>query len=286
MRTVAIIGVGLIGGSFALALRRAGFQGRILGVSSRTTIEIALARQAIDQGLPLEEAAPQADLVYLSQPIGQILETLRSLDSLLRPECLVTDAGSTKAVIVSQARASIHRCQFLGGHPMAGKERRGVEEAEAGLFEGRTYVLTPADPAELETAAAQAFLTWVRKIGAVPVVLSPEEHDRIVSFTSHLPQIASTGLAALLADHPEVSDKLRVAGPGLADTTRLALSAFEIWRDILATNTARIEEALAAYIAKLELLRSQLRDDRMRQEFEAAAEFAGRLRQRDTEREK
>src|SRR5690349_15514321 len=127
--TVAIIGVGLIGRSFALALKQAGFEGPILGVSSEASITAALARGAIDRPATLEEAARLADLLYLAQPIGRIMDTLRHLDPLVRPETLITDAGSTKHAIVTAAHEHIRRCQFLGGHPLAGKEKRGVTEA-------------------------------------------------------------------------------------------------------------------------------------------------------------
>jgi prephenate dehydrogenase len=119
-------------------------------------------------------------------------------------------------------------------------------------------------------------LDWVRRIGARPVVLSAEEHDRIVSFTSHLPQLASTALAATVAEH--AGDRLSVAGPGLADTTRLALSSFELWRDILATNSAAIEQALTAYLNKLEHVRDNLRTREIESEFEIAAALAATLR--------
>src|SRR5918911_2598019 len=131
MRSVAIAGVGLIGGSFGLALRKGGFAGPIIGVSSPATLEAAIAKGAIDRGGGLEEAVAQADLIYLAQPVGRILETLTALDALVHADALVTDAGSTKAAIARQARGSITRCQFLGGHPLAGKERRGVEQADA-----------------------------------------------------------------------------------------------------------------------------------------------------------
>ncbi|HSV13378.1 MAG TPA: prephenate dehydrogenase/arogenate dehydrogenase family protein, partial [Tepidisphaeraceae bacterium] len=143
MNTVAIAGVGLIGGSFALALRKAGFQGTIIGVSSPATVQKALSLGVIDEAMPLAEAVSAADLVYLAQPISQILETLDVLDT----DALVTDAGSTKAVICDRAR---RLKRFVGGHPMAGKESRGVEHADADLFRGRPYVLTMHEP-QLET---------------------------------------------------------------------------------------------------------------------------------------
>jgi prephenate dehydrogenase len=278
METVAIVGVGLIGGSFGLALKKAGFRGAILGVSSEATIRAALERGAIDRGAALDQAAREADLLYLAQPIGRILDTLHHLDPLVQPQALITDAGSTKHAIVTEARKLVRRCQFLGGHPLAGKEKRGVAEAEADLFRGRTYVLTPASPDELQTPAARGFVEWLGRIGAKPVVLGAAEHDRLVSFTSHLPQLASTALAATVADNLTAPADLQVAGPGLIDSTRLALSAYELWRDILATNTESIEQALTAYINELELLRENLRTRRAQDEFVRAAELAAGLR--------
>jgi prephenate dehydrogenase len=277
MKNVAIVGVGLIGGSFALALRAAGFTGRIAGVSSQAAIQEGLERGAIDVGESLETAVAQASLIYLAQPIGRILDTLHRLDALVRPDALVTDVGSTKQLIVSTARATLRRCQFLGGHPMAGKETRGAASADANLFRGRPYVLTPGHPAELSTPGAAAFLDIVEHMGAHRVVLGAEEHDRLVAYSSHVPQLASTALAATIAEHSPESRK--VAGPGLLDTTRLALSSYDLWRDIVATNAAGIEDALTAYIQKLEYLRENLRTRQLQEEFRAAAAYARELRE-------
>ena len=259
MNTVAIVGVGLIGGSFALALRKAGFQGRIIGVSSPATIQKARARGAIDAALPLAEAAAAADLVYLSQPISQILATL----DVLETDALITDAGSTKAAICQRA-GKLKRGRFVGGHPMAGKESRGVEHADADLFRGRPYVLTSREP-QLET--------WIERFGARLVILDPVEHDRLVAFVSHLPQLLSTTLAAVLAG------KENVAGPAAADLTRLALSPYDIWRDIFTTNAEPIDAALGAFIARLEEVRTQLRSSDMEALFSQASASARALRQ-------
>ena len=274
MKRVAIAGTGLIGASFGLALRSAGFGGEIVGVSSPGAIAAATAAGAIDRGAPLAEAVADADLVFLSQTIGRIIDTVRHLDALVKPGALVTDAGSTKCEIVDIARQSISRCQFLGGHPMAGKESRGAAVAEAGLFRGRSWVLTPDEPAELETPAAHEFCGWLRKIGARIVVLDSDEHDRVVSFTSHLPQLVSTALAAAVSERADVS----VAGSGLMDMTRLALSSYDLWRDILATNSEHIGRALAIYIQELEYVRENLRTRQLQKEFERGAELALRLR--------
>ncbi len=275
MNTVAIFGVGLIGGSFALALRDAGFKGHIIGVSSADTIRKAVELGVIDEGMPAEQAARAADLIYLAQPILRIVEILPQLDPWVRPDALVTDAGSTKSTIVESAHAITH-CQFLGGHPMAGREKRGVEAAEAGLFLGRPYVLTPHSEAELQTPQARDFLAWIGKIGAIPVILNPSEHDKVVAFTSHLPQLASTGLATLLEGRLE--PKSGVFGPALLDSTRLALSSFEIWGDILATNRDSIRIALRSYIAQLEEFSQSLDAGPMEEHFRRAAKFASQLR--------
>jgi prephenate dehydrogenase len=279
METIAIFGVGLIGGSFALAMRKAGFAGKIIGVSSDDTIRAALERQVIDQALPADQAAAKADLVYLSQPIHRIIESLAELDKWVKPGALITDAGSTKRAIVERAGQVVSRAQFLGGHPMAGRERRGVEAAEADLFIGRPYVLTPIAPSELETAAARNFKSWIPRIGSYPVVLNAREHDRTVAFTSHLPQLASTALAAALNNRPE--PRTGVYGPALVDSTRLALSSFDIWGDILETNHDEILAALESYMAKLDEFRQNLGGPAMRRHFDAAAILAAQLRDRD-----
>lgn len=266
MNTVAIVGVGLIGGSFALALRASGYAGKIVGVSSPEAVRVALERGVIGLALPLAEAAALADLIYLARPIEGILSVLDELDAHVKPSTLITDAGSTKGAICARAAEKIQRGRFVGGHPMAGKEARGAAEAEASLFRGRPYILTSACP-ELEQL--------IVKFGARVVVMTPEEHDRLVALTSHLPQLISTALAASIGTEP---DAFRVAGPAAMDLTRLALSPYEIWRDIFATNAPNIDAALGVFIAKLESLRDELRSPRIEQEFENAAVAARRLR--------
>ena len=277
MQTVAIFGVGLIGGSFALALKKAGFEGRIIGVSSPATIAAARDAGAIDEALPADEAAAIADLIYLAQPISRILETIPKLDRWVRPEALVTDAGSTKARIVARASETLFRCQFLGGHPLAGKERRGVEHADADLFRGRAYVLTPREGADLRTPPALEFIEWLRRMGAQTHFTTPEHHDAVVAYTSHLPQLSSTALAACIS-REFAGEAPPIWGPALVDSTRLALSPFEIWRDILETNPTAIDAALSNYISHLQAIRERLAHLDVSQDFEAGAKFAGRIR--------
>jgi prephenate dehydrogenase len=264
--TVVVVGVGLIGGSFALALRAAGFAGRTVGVSSPDTVRVAVERGIIDEALPLAEAAAVADLIYLARPIEGILSILDEIDSYVKPGTLITDAGSTKSAICARAAEKIRRGRFVGGHPMAGKEARGAGEAEAELFRGRPYILTsPCEELECRLGG----------FGARVVIMPAEEHDVLVALTSHLPQLISTALAASIGTQPGAA---RVAGPAAMDLTRLALSPYEIWRDIFATNAANIDTALGVFIAKLEGLRDELRSPRIEREFENAAAAARALR--------
>jgi len=275
-----------------MALRKAGFKGKIIGVSSPETIRTALERHVIDEAMPLRDAAGQSDLIYLAQPITRILETLDEIDPHVYPGTLITDAGSTKSAIVARAGKRIRRGRFIGGHPMAGKQSRGIGEAEADLFQGRPYVLTPSATASSGVPASSVpsshvtassvpssldaeLERWIKRIGARVVIMTPEEHDRLVALTSHLPQLISTALAAAIANEPGAS---RVAGPAAVDLTRLALSPYEIWRDIFATNSVAIDDALAVFIHKLEELRAKLRNPEIEKEFERAASSARELR--------
>ncbi len=266
MTNVAIYGVGLIGASFGLALRQAGFTGEIAGVSSPRSIEAGLARGAIDRALSFEEAASRADLIFLAQPISGIIEALHRLAPIASPHALITDAGSTKRAIC-EAASSLTGATFLGGHPMAGKESRGAESADPDLFRHRPWVLTatPNHP------VAEAFRHWIARIGAREIILDAATHDRLVAWSSHLPQLTSTALAATL--HELAPNASAVAGPGLLDSTRLALSSFDLWRDILATNRDEIDRALEALIERLQRMRANPEPD-----FATGADFARKLR--------
>jgi len=283
VKTVAIFGVGLIGGSFALAIRRTGFRGAILGVGSQKTLARARELGAIDQASTAKEAAAEADLIFLAQPVQAILTILPELASVVRPSALVTDAGSTKAAISEAGKKAFSAGNFLGGHPLAGKERRGIDAADANLFVGRTWVLTPDFPEVMERPVVKAYLDVLLAIGALPVSLPAMEHDRILALTSHLPQLASTALsAALSSELPAATVEGRpLFGPALLDSTRLALSPFSVWGDILATNREHIRAALQSYILKLQQFANDLNDEPgpdLEHEFQVAAQFSRLLR--------
>ena len=279
IQTVTIVGVGLIGGSFGLALRKHGFVGRILGVSSARTLEAALERGAIDEGVNLESGVGQADLIYLSQPISQILDGLPRIAKLARPGALVTDAGSTKAAIVERAAQYFgdDPC-FIGGHPMAGKEKSGVERADPDLFQQAVYVLTPAGETMPQTPVVADFQSWLGRIGARVVVLPAGVHDEVVTWTSHLPQLIASALASTVAEQVPAGSCRQVAGPGLQDMTRLAESPFEIWRDILGTNWANVDRALSVFLQQLRRFQEQLAGPGLAEEFRAAKEARRELR--------
>lgn len=275
IKSVSIVGVGLIGGSFALALRAAGFNGEITGVSSPPAIEAGIATGAIARGVSLEEAAATADVLYLAQPVSQILQTIKKLCSLAKNDCLITDAGSAKSEIARQAAECLSPSVFLGGHPMAGKEQRGAEAADANLFRGRPYVLCPtgAEKSPFE----KDFRAWLAMIGADVLDMSPEAHDSTVALTSHLPQLLSTALAETLAKsgNPHLT---KVFGPGLIDMTRLALSSPDLWLSILTTNKVPVATALDEFIEVLTGIRDTLDTEDLRTHFRIASEYSSKLR--------
>ena len=274
MNSVAIVGVGLIGSSFGLALRAAGFSGDLIGVSSKEALQTGLARGAITHAASLEEAARSADVIYLAQPVDRILTTLQSLAGIVHPAALITDAGSTKQVIVEKASSCVSKVYFLGGHPLAGKEQRGAEAAEATLFHGRPYVLTPHLP---PTEASRDFRFWLERIGAQVIDMSPHEHDATVALTSHLPQVLSTALALTLSreNNPHVA---QVFGPALLDMTRLAASSSDLWLPILKTNSDALVAALEAFQTSLSDIQQSIKTTGLQDLFMAAAAFSNRIR--------
>jgi prephenate dehydrogenase len=233
IQTVTMFGTGLIGGSVALALKRA-FPGiRISGVDKPDVLDRALHLKIIDLTGP-----QRSDLIILATPVSDIL---RLLDQFVGEQTLVTDVGSTKAAICRKAERI--GLSFIGGHPMAGLEQSGPDAATADLFQSAPYFLCPVK--STPDRATEQMREIANAIGAVPQVISPEEHDRLVAQISHLPQIIST----LLADQTSVHKEL--AGPGLRSMTRLAGSPFHVWRDIFRTSSGLPHE-LQSFIERLQ----------------------------------
>jgi prephenate dehydrogenase len=277
---VAIIGVGLIGGSFGLALKSCGFAGSIAGVDQKGVLEAALRRGAIDEACAeIEPAVVGADLVLLATPILTTLDLLERVRRAAGPAAMVTDTGSTKFQICGHAATLFADGPwFVGGHPLAGRERHGIEAAEAALFAGASWALTPQRVTHLQTEPGRHLMECLKAIGASPVVMDAEAHDEIVSWTSHLPQLASTALAAAIEENLADPEDLRLSGSGLRDSTRLADSSYRVWRDICLTNGDNLDVALAALVQKLEHLRENLRTRDLEEEFRRARGLRERLR--------
>lgn len=279
---IAIVGLGLIGGSWGLALKERGHAARRVGCDKPEVLGRALAAGAVDEGSSdLRAAVRDADLVIVATPVGSILDLLPQLKSAASPRALVTDVGSTKRVICQRAREIFgDEPLFLGGHPLAGKERSGIENASAVLFDGARYVLTPLLPDHLEDARVKAFSALVEAVGAKPFVTEASTHDRAVAFLSHLPQLVSSGLASMVAGQgAEDFLPLELAATGFRDVTRLAESPYNLWRDICLTNIENIQAALDALIDKLESMKLHLSDRELERDFTQALKLREKLRE-------
>lgn len=282
MRKVLIVGTGLIGASVGLALKASGFTGEILGCDpAASELEIAKQRGAIDTVLLSRAAvlASDADVTLLAAPVLPILDWMRMLAEARGEGQLITDVGSTKREIVLSAQqlfSAPGRARFLPGHPMAGKESGGAALAEATLFHGATWLFTPLT--QTPTAIEAEWRGWVAKIGANVRDLDAEQHDEVCAWVSHLPQMLSTALAALLqdtfSDDPEKMAAVQaIGGRALRETTRLGSSPFSMWRDIAMTNTEPLAATILALEQRLQHLRENLRTPALREEFAIANRF-------------
>lgn len=278
-RRVAVIGTGLIGGSFALALRKHFPDTIVVGYNRAGSLERALARGVIQEAVSdLSLAVQGADLVYVALPIGATIDALATVANAAEPHALVTDVGSTKTAIC-KAAAGLFRggARFLGAHPMAGKEKTGVDHADAELFRGASYALVAAE--HDADARLKAFAEIVRAIGAQPVWTDADTHDWAVGIVSHLPQLVSIALAQVVRDETdETGMPLTLAGPGLQDMLRIAGSPYNIWRDILLTNTDNAARALDRLAQAVDHLRRNLASKELEHEFAAANEVYKLLR--------
>jgi prephenate dehydrogenase len=278
---VAILGTGLMGGSFALALRAAVPQVRIIGWDLPDVLPRAATAGCIDEGTPdLAAAVRDADLIYVALPLGAALEHLPVVARSASADGLVTDVCGTKLVIERAAEKFFTRggARFLGGHPMAGKEGKGLANADAGIFRGSKYVLIAgeSDP----DPRVQRFAALVRAIGAEPLWMDAETHDWAAGIVSHLPQLVSVALASVVRDETdETGLPLTLAGPGLRDSLRLAGSPHSTWRDVCLTNTDNISRALDRVSQAIDHLRQNLRTRELKEQFDAANELYKTLRE-------
>jgi prephenate dehydrogenase len=242
------VGVGLIGGSVGLAARNAGWD--VIGVDRPEVLEEAVTLGAVDRPSTLKEARG-ADLVVLATPISKITDLATELPPT---GALVTDVASTKTAIVREAERQGLR--FVGGHPMAGSQLSGVENARADLFKGARYFLTPTDKTNPD--AYREVAGFVRSLGAVPTAVDPEKHDLLMAALSHLPHLMAAALLKVASDiSPEA---LSFAGPSFRDLTRVGASNPSLWSDILAENAPALGEALGAFAGAMAQLGSEIKD--------------------------
>jgi len=258
--TVTVIGLGLIGGSFALAIRKNGI--RVIGVSGPESLKKAKARGAIDEAYgyeALREAVRKSKVVFLCTPLLAMETMLPQVLDCVSNETIVTDVGSTKSGICDLAEERHEsNAVFIGGHPMAGSEKRGIENADPFLFYDAVWVLTPTQ--KTPKPATDALSGLLSAVGAKVMLLDPGLHDRIAALVSHLPQLVAVLLVNSLAR--EDSDLFRnLAAGGFRDMTRIASSSYGVWRDIFSTNKDRIEEELRAFNKELERLLAHMDDD-------------------------
>jgi prephenate dehydrogenase len=291
IKHVLIVGTGLLGASTGLALRVAGFDGKISGWDKDPKqAQAALALGAIDAILADQEAALAAahdsHVVLLATPVYAILDWMEQLSGVLGPDHLVTDLGSTKAHITDAGNRLFNqagRAAFLPGHPMAGKEVSGAAEADAAIFKDAVWVFTTdpwisakheGDISPQAAALGMEWMNWIRAFGCRVMELEASRHDELVAWVSHLPQFLATALTALLQDQiGDAPELTAIGGRALREMTRLGSSPYSMWRDVAYTNTEAIADALHALEQRLAHLRENLRTPELREEFELANRF-------------
>jgi prephenate dehydrogenase len=255
--TVAIVGVGLIGGSIGLTLRQRNLAKNVIGIGRRqTSLRVARRVGAVTHTtIDLNKGVAEAELVIVCTPVGHIVEHVRQAAMHCPERALITDVGSTKASIVEALDTGLgHGCRFLGSHPLAGGEKAGATYATADLFEGRLAILTPTKNTRAEDF--DMLEQFWQSLGSIVVKMTPEEHDKALAVSSHLPHLAA---AALVMTLPE--PYYRFVGTGMMDTTRVAGGDPELWQQILTLNRDNVLSALEAYGAKLAAFHAALRDN-------------------------
>lgn len=259
---VTLIGCGLIGASFALAIRRSGACTRIAGWDSNAQVlDEALRAGVIDEidGAFATGEVSNAELIYLAMPVRQIINFLKTRGQQTRAGVIITDSGSTKAQICRAAQEHLSQDRyFIGGHPIAGSHNSGLAHAQANIFRGAPYILIDEGREGLNNAL-QAVKATLECLGSRVILITPSEHDRAMALLSHLPQLLSSALATAANEHTATSSWMQIAGPGYADMTRLAASSWAVWHDVFATNAEPLAGVLDLYITKLEAVRDELR---------------------------
>jgi prephenate dehydrogenase len=275
IRQITIIGTGLIGGSLGLALRKKKFAGKIVGCDREATLEKARNCGAIDEGTSNpSDAVRGSQVVVLATPVLAIVDLIERVGPVLSAKALLTDVGSTKAVVVESAMKVFGKNagkRFLAGHPMAGKELSGVDYADADLFQNAVWFLTPLAGQNLNEGLFAEYAGWIDAIGARIAMLPAEEHDWLCAWISHVPQMISTALAAALVEEfGEDAPLLAAGGRALQEMTRISASPYSMWRDVAISNKKNLEDALWKVEQRLAHIRENLATKQLAEEFEKA----------------
>ncbi len=273
---IAIVGFGLIGGSIALAVRERWPSVRITAVDRAAVLAHAAGSGAIDRTAHGAGELGDTDLVVLAAPVEQNVRLLPEVAASLGQDAIITDVGGTKRDIVKTASAlSASRAPFVGGHPIGGAEQGGFAFARADLFRGRPWIMTPDESGAPE--AVERLSAFVQSLGARPITMGADEHDRLMAFLSHLPQLTVSALMEVVGE-ATASSGLRLAGRGLMDSTRLASSPADVWREVCTSNAGDIGNALDRLIVRLQQLRAGLTDGQtVDTVFERAAHWRSEL---------
>jgi len=259
-RKLAVFGVGLIGGSFAAALKQAGRVDRVVGVGrSRANLDRALELGVIDEiGSSAQAAAADADLIFLAVPVQQTPTVLEALAPHIEPQAVLTDGGSTKRDVIEAARQRLgdRLARFVPAHPIAGAELSGVEAATSELFRKRSVVITPLPETDAQ-ARGRIEAAWAA-CGAHLVEMTPQRHDEVLAAVSHLPHALAFALVHMIARRSDATELFSFAGAGFRDFTRIASSSPEMWRDILIANRDVVLAELDDYRGRLAELAQHL----------------------------
>lgn len=258
---LVVVGPGLIGGSVAAALKQAGCVGKVIGVSRQSsTAQSALALGLLDEVADLATATAQADMVLLATPVRATRSLLQQMAPHLRPHTVITDAGSTKADVLQDAKEALGKkvAQFVPGHPIAGAEKAGPEAAFAELYQDRITILTP-HKGNLAQTRGQVIALW-EACGARVMLMSAEEHDRVLASVSHVPHFLSSVFMWQVASAADADVRLHVAGSGFRDFTRISAGSAEVWRDIFLSNKEAMLAELQQVRQAFEQAETALRD--------------------------
>jgi prephenate dehydrogenase len=275
MKTVTIIGMGLIGGSLGMAIKNHDLAEKVIGVSRSTEhLKEAKAKEALDEyTIDAIEASREADLVFVCTPIATIIPTIKTISSTVKKGCIITDVGSSKSFIVSEIEKYMPEdVYFIGGHPMAGSERSGITAATKFLFEGTNYILTPTKKTNKE--ALGKLESFIKQLDVQLTIFPPDKHDMAVAAISHMPLAVAVSLVNTICDMEEERDEtLKLASSGFRDTTRIASGSIEMGRDMFTTNKAAVLSMIEKFKKSLNHLEGLIKEgniDKITKEIQKA----------------